>query len=207
MNKTLTAVLGVALLLAFAVPAMQATEQSNREANIEWMLERRADMDPTETVTVHMGGEAIQMSALEAVELFGDHSERVDIPALIAGASHAPTTVLAGDIWILEDSYTPGPCPTANVLGQSPLPEIVEVTDQLWIYGGPGFVAHDEAHSDVASRPGLPIGLHFGWTTKTLGDHTGSQSSLIGVSDLFCIDWGFLGTTWFPYGDGVAYIG
>lgn len=200
MYKLLSAAVAVGLL-ALAVPTTNA-DVNYADKNIDWLLESRGLTEiPEGDVVFYQGNEAVTMPIAEALEMFGERSSRVDLSAIVAGADPEANVVGAGDVWVLEDSFTQTSCPTPETVQEPAAHPFTPVDPQFWLYGGPGFYYHDWAHSDVAAV-GF-IGLSISWTLKTSDVHTGSESAQAGISDLFCFSASWWGTTYFPFLDGV----
>lgn len=159
MRRYVEIILGLALLSMTLAPAVASDEANPNERFVD---EHLGDAyDPDAIIPVEVNGEVHPMRAEEAVELFLDTTERVDLFAISQAADEDPPAAEAGDL-LLHAIF--GECGETTTILETPVPTL-ELDPQLWIYGGgliQGVASEDTSYvNHLAKTEGSAAGTAF----------------------------------------------
>jgi len=172
--KKIAAIAVSIAMVAMAAPATATTTDDYREENRAFLMEKLGDeYDPNAIVEVTVNGHTEKMEASEAVELWLDQTERVNVADIANSDGHGTPT--AGDIWLVNLFS----CIEPDTQEDTPVPAL-QPDPQLYVYEG-GLIQGE-----------APSGTSFlAWTEgKSVGDASGLTYA--GQGSTLCINFFFL---------------
>lgn len=189
--------LGVlALGLALVTVALPATvtasedDQTIREQNRQWILEKNPDYDPEAVVELHTGEGVEEVTAREALERALDRAGETSLPSLVSAEGGGGGGTVTGDVWLI--GWGNVDCGELSRL----VPQ-----DQFWYGSGPQMWVY-EGYVGYASHASADTWHAISWTWKT-DIHGAGAIHYGGLSDFLCFD-GPAFALLFPFIDGYA---